>query len=371
MVGEKDLKDHGELFSQTLGKHRKDRAELICALFPTVADQIKTGVYINDGDNYPNMLLKRRIAVEPAYDAYFSLFPSDNIITKADIENFVAHFDDRQYLHNFMCALADRWGNVGQNLVGDLFEQTRYAIKDRGMAFPTKALLQSLFDVGDMVLAVEDNRMVILGARAQLEMLSKEVVSKLGETQALPTLIELFESTDSVAFAADFWVDRGRELGVFSSEGGRRDGPLSMASFEALSKPLRNLIDRKMKDGSLASAPFFFDILRSWTHIDRNPIAARNWLAAKVMADPKILAKTALGLLSYSVNDDGSRRYGLSRSSRELSDPANAFYDMEAILKATEKWAGAEGLSQDELARIEALGSGLRHLEEGTSPEDW
>lgn len=370
MTVEQESKDYSDLFESTLGLNRNDRIELLCALFPRLTKNFKKNAFVSDPDNYGGMLVKRRIAVEQAYDAYFSLFPLDDVLTKADLEDFINNLDDRDHLARVMQRFADRKGNQGQSLVGDLFEQVRYAL-DSDEARPTEALLRALFDVGDAILTVEDDRILILGARAQIAFLAKDVVRALGDDRAREILLDIFASTESVAFAADFWVDRGRELGVFKDDGGGRDGPLSLASFEALGAPLKALIDRKAADGSLENVPFYFDILRTWAHIEGTPKSAEAWLSRNVLADGHFLAKVAYGLLSHSVSDDGSRRYGFSRSGSELSDSSRAFYNFDVLLEASEKWADAAWMSQDEIARISALRIGLRKFKAGEPTTDW
>lgn len=369
MLGD-EAKAHGQLFLSTLGANRKDRVELLCALFPGLRKHFSNDSFVHDSDDYGSMLLKRRIAVEPAYDAYFSLFPLDDVIARADLDDFVSHAEDEDYLDQVLRRFADRRGNAGHGLVGDLLEQVRYAVKE-GSLRPTEALLRALVEVGDRILAVQDNRMTVLGSSAQLAFLTKEVVAGLGEAEALRILTDAFATTDSVAFAADFWVDRGRELGVFKTEGGRREGPFSQASFDALGPSLKALIERKANDGSLSAAPQFFDILRSWAHLDGNPDRARAWLAENVRTDARVLANAALGLLSYSTSDSGERHYNFSRHVSTFHDPSENYYDKDALLDASIKWEAEKSLSADELGRIRALREGLERMAAGLPPSEW
>lgn len=356
-----EAEQYGELFKTTLGENRSDRIELVCTLFPRLSKYLKSKSFIDNNENYDRMLVARRISVEPAYDAYFSLFPLENVVSKAELIEFISKIDDESYLVRMLLGFAERRGNEGQSLVGDLLEQVRYSFRNGGETIaPTEQALRALFNVGDDILAIEDNRMLVLGAGAQLSFAVKDVVEGLGQQRAVAVLQDIFCSTDSVAFAADFWVDRGRELGVFSDEGAsKRDGPLSRESFDALREPLKALIERKSADRSLERAPQYFDILRAWVELDGDPSRARAWLSRNVTIDPHVLAKAASGLLSYSTGDDGKRRYGFSRSVEDLSDPSRAFYDTEVLLEAAAKWAGNPQLGDDEAARIEALRSGL------------
>ncbi len=370
-IGE-EAKEYGEFFKTTLGQNRKDRVELLCALFPRLNEHMKINSYTTNGENYDNMLVARRIAVEQAYDAYFSLFPLEDVVRKADLIEFMSHLQDQAYLVNMMRSFAGRRGNEGQSLVGDLLEQVRYSLRYGEGVPSTESALRALFEVGDEILAIEDHRMLVLSAGSQLGFITKDVVAGLGESRATQILEDIFASTQSVAFAADFWVDRGRELGVFRDEGSSaRDGPLSIESFDALRRPLKALIDQKANDKWLERAPHYFNILRAWVELDGNPSNARAWLSSSVVRDPVVLAKVAFGLLSYSIGDDGRRRYGFSRRANDLNDPSWDAYDMEVLLEAATKWAGAPVLNEDEAARVEALRSGLIRVRSGKSDDEW
>lgn len=368
-----EANQYGELFKTTLGENRSDRIELLCALFPRLANHLKTKAFINHDEHYDRMLVARRIAVEPAYDAYFSLFPLEDVVSKADLRDFISHLDDESYLVRMLRSFSERRGNEGQSLVGDLLEQVRYSLQNGGKTTTsTEPGLRALFEVGDDILAIEDSRMLVLGAGAQLSFAVKDIVAELGDYRATEVLQDVFSSTQSVAFAADFWVDRGRELGVFSDEGSStRDGPLSRESFDALRASLKALIERKASNRSLEQAPRYFDILRAWVELDGDPSRARAWLSSNVMSNPNVLAKAAFGLLSYSTGDDGKRRYGFSRSARDLNDPSRAFYETDVLLEAATKWAGNPQLNDDEAARVEALRSGLVRFNAGQSAQDW
>lgn len=366
-----EAKEYGDLFKRTLGENRNDRIELLCAIFPILKKYFKEKSFISSEENYEQMLIGRRIAVEQAYDAYFSLFPLEDVVSKADLSDFVAHLDDTAYLARMLRGFAGRRGNEGQNLVGDMLEQVRYSFRNGGEATPTEPVLRALFEVGDEILEIEDNRVLVLGASAQLSFTVKDVVAGLGEYRATEVLQDIFGSTQSVAFAADFWVDRGRELGVFNDEGSSaQDSPLSRDSFDALREPLKALIERKCDDGTLSQAPQYFDILRAWVELDGTASRARAWLSDSVLSDPHFLAKATFGLLSYSTGDDGKRRYGFSRSAKDLSDPSRAFYDMAVLLEAATKWTGNPQLDDDEAARIEALRSGLVRFTDGKPTDD-
>lgn len=363
IVQDTDHKAFGRRFLDTLGAERQDRVEVLCTLFPGIRQHLSERTFVAD-DPYSTLLVKRRIAVPSAYDAYFSLFPLEDALAKAELDAFVAHFADQPYMESVARELAERRSGDGGSMVGDLLEQVRYVLKTDPAVRPTEQLLRALFEVGDEILGLNDDRMLVLGAGAQLSSLVKDVVAGIGDEAARPILLDIFSKTESVAFSADFWVDRGRELRVFKDEGSTREGPLSMETFEALGPSLKELIERKVDSGEVVAAPVYFDILRSWAKL-ASPQVARDWVSKTSLSDGHVLAKVAFGLLSYSSGEGGGREYFYRR------DPVSELYDLDVLLEASEIWAGSADLDQEEQARVLALRDGLRRRKAGDTSDEW
>lgn len=106
------------------------------------------------------------------------------------------------------------------------------------------------------------------------------------------------------------------------------------------------------RDVSLAGAPYYWDIMLSWTTLGVAS-EAKAWLARVGQADPHVLAKIAKGILARS--SDAGRNVWFFRGLHDRE-----FYDPASLLAACELHADAPGRAEDEKARIIALLDGLR-----------
>lgn len=306
------------------------------------------------GEEAPAATAARRgVGCEAGYDAYFGLHPSSDAIPKAVIDRIIASLGDKDTLRSEIMPYLAMRDRRGQHSIGQLLEELRYRFQGAGRPEPTQEFLDVLFEFGESVLSSDWNAEAFaLSPRAQLSFLISDLLEAWSQKKAGAHLIEAFKKCDSPAFCADVFVDRGRQLGKIPDQSPRMP-TVTEADFEELGKELLSKIERAAADGTLANAPFYFDVVRSWAYLGKSA-EAKAWLSSSMLASPAFLSKATMGLVSYSLGS-GERSYKLSGRPEEV-------YDFEVILEAVAKHLSSDKLTKDELNRISAVAAGLERI---------
>jgi hypothetical protein len=199
----------------------------------------------------------------------------------------------------------------------------------------------------------------VLSPRALLSFLIGDILEAWGQEDAGKHLLESFKKCGSPAFCANVFVDRARELGKIPDQ--TKSLPtITEKALQALGEDLLAKIERAASEGTLAGAPFYFDIVRAWAYMGKAD-EAKAWLSAEVMKSPKFLAKVGLGLVSYSL--------GGRERSYELRSRPDDFYDIHVIREAAAKYVASEELNQDERNLIASVAKGIDQIIEYDAAE--
>lgn len=296
---------------------------------------------------------RRGVGYAPGYDAYFGMHPSPDAIPKAAIDEVIAKLGDEAALREIIHPYTEKRDRRGQPAIGQLLEELRYRFNGHERPQPTQDFLDVLFGLGGAVLSSEwTAETFALSPRAQLSFLIADVLEIWDQEQAGKHLLVSFKKCDSLAFCADVFVERARELGKFPDQT-RRMPTVTEEDLEALGKELLAKIGQAAADGTLENAPFYFDIVRAWSYLGKHA-DAQSWLSAGILKSPKFLAKVCLGLVSYSL---GSRKRSYTLRSRP-----DDLYDIEVLREATAKYGQSQELTEDERNLVAAVAKGVGQI---------
>lgn len=117
---------------------------------------------------------------------------------------------------------------------------------------------------------------------------------------------------------------------------------------------LLSLIERLAKDGTLANAPFYWDIVRSWKLIGDGE-RAKAWVSAGMESSANFLVKALKGFVQYTVSSS-PRDYSLSER------PDEDLYDLNVMLKACKKHLEGQELDADGRNMVSAVTEALEQM---------
>lgn len=296
---------------------------------------------------------RRGVGYAPGYDAYFGLHPSSDAIPKTVIDSIIANLGKESALREAILPYAEKRDRSGQPAIGQLLEELRYRFYVHGRPQPTQELLDVLFEIGEKVLSSDwTAELFALSPRALLSFLIADLLEVWGQEHAGKYLLTSFKKCSSAAFCADVFVERARELGKIPDQS-RRSPTITEQDLQALGEDLLAKIERAASEGTLADAPFYFDIVRAWAYLGKAG-EAKAWLSGEMIKSPKSLAKAGRGLVSYSL---GSRERFYSLRSRP-----DDLYDIHVIRDAAAMHGASEALSQDERNLIASVAKGIEEI---------
>jgi predicted KAP-like P-loop ATPase len=303
---------------------------------------------------------RRGVGSEAGYDTYFGLHPSADAIPKVVINDLMSRLESTQEIERIMRGYLGQRNSRGELMIGKLLDELRIQYRTSQPAQPTQALLDALFRVGEEVISIDwDGDMFHLSPRAQISFLVRSMLEQWGIEHAGQRLIEAFQKSNSVAFMAEEFVERGRELGVFRADSSER-AAISQEAFDKLGQILLAKIKKGETDGTLANAPFFFNIVRAWSHV-AGPNAPRNWLTDGIKKDADFMARASRGLVSYSLG--GAERHYNMRDMPDIN-----LYDLKALVEAGEKHLEKDDLPAEQRKIIIEVVRGARQFGQAGSP---
>lgn len=330
---------------------RDDIIELICALFPSRSKLLRIDDRFSFGEIYAVTVSRRGVGAQKGFDAYFSLFPSAHVIPKALIDEAANAVDDLAVQTAALARAIAMVDEQGRSLVGDYIDELSYRQAPRNGLPPGKAMLTAFVKQAAFIQSLQDRAGAFLAPGPAMHFMLRTLLSAWDPKTAGTALLEALGDDAPAEVLATFWVWRARESAVLPAEGTQVGDIIDKASLKALGRLTLKAILAE-RDTGLAKAPYYWDIMHAWSHLGV-AAEAKAWLSAAVKADPKALAKVAAGMLARSV--DGGRDQWSFRGLGDFS-----FYDPLVLLSASEAWAEAPGLEEDETARIVVLRDGLR-----------
>lgn len=333
---------------------------ILGVLFPTTSKWLHEDAAFSR-ESSAELARRRGIGSEAGYDAYFSLQPSVDEIPKAVIDGLVENIDDEGFLKTTLAGYLHSRNSRGEPMVSKVLQELRYRYESREAPPPTRQMLNALLEIGEDTIGTEWNAEIfILSPRAHWSFVVDSMLGLWGVQEGGRQLIDAFESATSAAACAEIFVSRGRELGVFKAES--TQVPLiSREHFEALGPILLSKIHKSRDDGSLAEAPFYFDVVRSWSYLEDTE-SPKEWLESGMRASARFLAKVGRGLVVYSTSE-GFRYYTF----KEWPD-AN-LYDLEVILVSARAHKEDSDLNDDDRRLIVELERGAKALLAGDVKE--
>ena len=345
------------LLSSVVGEQKKQIVHLMTVLFPQSGKWLEKQFF--EDESTDDVALRRGIGSEAGYEAYFGLRPSKDEIPFAVLESFEKTLDDQTSLEALLRTYLERKNSRGEWMIGKLLEELRLRAKRRDQFAPTQALLDALFSVGGEVIGIDHvGGMFTLSPAQQISFLVGRLLERWGAEEGGRHLLESFNSSNDPAFCADIYVDRGRELGVF--KGGGRDQPrIAQEDFDKLGARLLELILAANEKGVLGDAPFYFDIVRSWVQVGKDPDSVKNWLSEGMRGSASFMAKVGYGLVTHSI----SSRAGRSFRMREAPD--SALYDAAEMVEVGDKHLREADLSVDQRKIIAEIVRGCRKVVAG------
>jgi len=313
--------------------------QVLSTLFPSRAKWFQGDDFFgfdDDGDS----IKRRGIGSEDGYDTYFGMHPAADVIPKAVITEILAVSTNAEEIEAVFRTYLDKFDRRGKLMISKLLDELRMHFRSLKPPQPTQALLDAVFGVGeDLLVTRYETGMFELSPRSQASFVIRHMLSVWGKKEAGEHLISSFEATASPAFLSEIYVDRGRELGEFQSSTSETI-TISEADFERLGQVLLPKIVAAAADGSLSKAPYFFNIIRAWNHLDSN-IAPTEWLNVGISSSAEFLLKVIRSMVSYSVGAK-NRKYSWE------GNPDAKIYDMEAIISAGNRYLQSAPLTPDE-----------------------
>lgn len=341
----------GEAFRNSLPDQGKsERLEFLCTLFPSRANALQ-GKNVWGGEAWHQQVSRRGVSTAAGYDAYFSMLPAEDTVPKAWIDEAAESLEDRERLVEGLDRALTATTPTGRRLIGPYLEQLHYRLLGSKAATSTNALLVALFDRGENILGLERDG-EILGPRAQMTFLIRDMLSQWGPDDAGTRLVSAFRESSSPAFCAALFVERGSELGIFEYPNGNRPEPVvTPDTFAQLGEAMLELIVTHYADGTLGQAHHYSEIAEAWTYL-AGPEAPRSWLMKGIFETPIFLAKIASSLIGYSI--------GTSKPSYFVSRlPMDPWLDVDLILAAATKFVGHPDLHGSNALIIEAVARDL------------
>lgn len=351
-VSDMDKKAYAAAFRESLDPtQRDDIVELLSALFPSKSKLLRVDDRFGFGEIWAQTVNRRGIGSHKGFDAYFSLFPSSHVIPKAVIDEAVAAPDDERVQTAALARAIGMLDERKQSLVGDYIDELQYRQVPRGGMRPGKAMLKAFIKQAAFIQTLQERNGALFSPGMSLHFLLRQILTGWDPENAGNALLEAVGSDTPAEVLATLWVWRAREAGLLPAEGAEVGDIIDKTSLKELGRRTLAAIKAE-RNGKLAGAPYYWDILHSWSVLG-SASEAKAWLSATARGDPHRLAKVSSGILSYSMG--GGRRHYFFRGLG--SD--RAFYDPKVLLAACEAFATAPGLDEDETARIVALRDGL------------
>jgi len=327
---------------------RDDVLRVLSVLFPSQSKWFE-GKNALSGEAYAELMTRRGIGSKAGYDAYFGLHPSSDAIPKAVIDGIMGNLRDEEALVKALEQFVNSKDKRGQPIIGQLLEELRFRFQSRDQAAsPTQEMLDALFRIGEAIFGLEWWRVNVfaLSPRSHITSLVEELLKLWGPEEAGKHLRGAFEKSGSPVFDAGIFVDRARELGVIGSETSSSPS-IMVEDLKVIGEKLLPRIEQAAEDGTLSSAPFFWDIALSWKYLG-DAGKAKAWISAGMEGSAEFLAKVTMGMVSYSLSGS-ERTYSMSER------PDEDLYDLSTLLAACKKHLAGPDLNQDQRNRVIAV----------------
>ena len=334
---------------------QQQQLRILCTLFPLRADKMsEEKSFLSSRETRSSLMKRRGVGHQPGYDTYFALYPDDDAVSKAKIDDAVTHLGEQAVQVSYLREFMGKRSSTGDPLISDYLEELQFRFMPPNAVIPTRAFLNALFSVGeDMDRFKWLGGILVVPPRAYLASLIRDLLKIWGETQAGLAMIEAFENCNSVAFCCSMYLDRAQEIGRINAESNGLEPLVSADCLDRLGELLLTRLQLAAKSRALRDAPVMGDVVRVWAHLT-SPDVPRDWINSGTLENAKFLAKVAEASLGYSTS-------GKKRHYTFHFPAAPEIYDWQTLLQAARLHAEAADLTDDEKAMITAFRAGLEH----------
>lgn len=337
-------------------RHRAAVVELVGVLFPQHANHLIDGggeVWIVEPT--VEVVQRRGVGTAAGYDTYFHLHPSEDAVPLHVIAKVLSSTEADEVEALFRQYVAERDRSDTSMITSLLGELSARFHGSRG-SVPSQTLLDALFAVGERIISTDlwtgSSGFFSVSPRGELQHLVRMMLGRLGKEEAGQLLVEAFERADSPAFLSDVFVSRGREFGLFDAPPDVGEPVVTREDFALLGQIVKTKIEDARDGGTLADAPFYFDIAESWRHVG-GAEAPRQWLEWAIKSDASSLVKVCRGLVSRSLTGEVVYRV------RHVPD--EELFDLPLLREATAS-CDEPGLTQDERNLLRAVAIGVARI---------
>ncbi|MFI5409829.1 P-loop NTPase fold protein [Kaistia sp. UC242_56] len=334
--------------------------ELLTVLFPAHGKSFEPDRYMIRESHFASQV-RRGLMSEAGYDAYFGLHPSADAVPKSTIDSVFRNLNDKNKIESIFRFYLGKNNSRGRDMVGILLDEVRMRFALKPSPVPTQDLLDAVISVGDEVLSIPwRGEMFVSGAASYLRFLLRDILEAWGEEEAGRHLVTAFERSASPFVLSDVYVERGRELGIFAT-----DGPeptvISSGDFDKLGVILMPKLKAAADDSSLGRAPYFGRIALAWKHLGELT-GLKEWLKAGIVADGSFAAKVVKGVVAQTSSGDGIHY-------KFRDDYDGSLYDLDIIYDNAKRHLGRHGeLTDDERAILKALVDGVDRMRREKRP---
>lgn len=298
-------------------------------------------------ESLTDMAARRGVATVPGYNAYFSLAPSAFCIPKRLLDRATGGGltrEEHRALIDRVFVMKDEQGNP---LVIDYLQELGFRV-DQLQPEDLLPLLGALIDKS--VPIFELDQPFSYDASGYLDTLIKSMMELCGPELTADALDDIFMSCDSVGGLSSIYLDLALALGEISSDVVKRREYIEHGRLANLGSHLLLKIEAAYDAGELTDLPYYWEVARAWSHLGGGD-GTRAWLSDEARRNGHTLAKVSRGLLNIST--DENRRFSLGENVEAEC------YDIHALYEGCLFFSDADGLSDEEKQRIEALRSGL------------
>lgn len=346
---EKDREPHKAILLGLLGAERNQSINLITTLFPQAAKWLgesDSGLEAN-----AEVRSRRGVGSKAGFDAYFGLHPSSDYVSKIIVDEIEKGDMNTEQLVALLRVYLSTKNSNGRLLIVDLLEELSDRFRLRVSAEGGGALLAALFSVGDEIIALDDPESLFsLSPKGLFQLVVRQILEKPNEGDE-QTIVELFEKHQSVFFLSDFFVERGRERGVFGSSK-NSDAALSDEVFKQIGKILLKKIQQQADQETLYDAPYYYDIIRVWAYLESSN-RPRAWLRSAIRKSAECYRRATIGLLAYTIGEN-YKKYEF-RESEQLS-----LFDEDELYQLGFAYMNSTILTPEQKSIIEAVVDGLK-----------
>jgi hypothetical protein len=320
-------------------------------LFPQRAKDFVEGSGL--AQPYFEVVRRRGIGVLEGYDAYFSLFPSPNAVSKVVIDTAMQKLDDEAAITALINEYLGKTDRRKAPMIAKLLQEIGFRFEGAAVAKPTPEPLNALVKSGDTIMTLDwEGDMFQTSPRTAYQYLVKNVLKVWGPEEAARQLEAIINKAGSVFIPVSLVVERARELGDLP-RGGRQDPVISTEAARSLARKLLPKIKAAAADGSLAKFPFFAHVVQCWKYAG-DAKRAKKWITKNAGDDPRFLAKVALSQLNYTLGSE--RTYSMNQA------PDPDIYDYQPLHHACTFALKNADLNAEQRKQIEAFDTGLMQL---------